>query len=431
MKRNEVVWPPTHVTINPTEFVSKLFKVPRLFCVTYNDLIEGLLDEQFFYQVVRTIQCFMSTRMAPSCNLIWYLVDNVLLNSCKRSLSSATYCLLNEIHARFPARCLAMRVRWTNMEKLTGRLTSFFASGSESQFLNAGLASVFILNVLSSEVKSTALKTKPTRIKKNFSADFNSHNMKEIVAGIKVCLSNHTNTCRNGNCPIARPSDCTKERPSSSPNVGICSLELFQNLLKLVIISSSNKEAVAIRTADELSCIYISLTNLQARILLLRTLKSHLIRSYLIKVLLMNYCSPHPDALKGNDVPFTARKIVLQDFCRFPPKRSYRNDDDIYTVEEVEEYVTLVAYLLQSYISLRTPSLQSYHSDYPAFYSEQVKKFTEEDVEIFGSLKWHTLKLREKCGRFLGNAQRMSIRTDILLIMMEMTAEIVEWQSSS
>lgn len=351
----------------------------------------------------------MSSSAAPSSDLIWFLVKDVLLNSCQRRLTFATYSLLSEIHARFPACCIAMRIDWESIKGFTERLTSLFSSGTKLQFLNASLAFLFIISVLSSEVKFTALKTKPTRLARHFSSDFGYRNMREIIAGIKVCLSNHRDTCGY------RKSDVK----SLSVNFGFCSLELFQNLLKFDIVLSCYKQQVAQTIADELMSLYMDLPSLEARILLLQTLKSHLIRRYLIEVLLMNYCREGDEAFHGNEMHMGARKILKQDFLRCPPRRSSEYSSDKYTAEEVEEYVTLVAYLVQSYMATHSSSLQCVHGDSSISQVSQVSQLTSEDIGFFRNLKWHVSDLRKRCVHFIGDSpQKLSKRTDIMLEML-------------
>ena len=238
-KRNEVVWPPIHVTLDSIDFTLRLYKRSRTFPSCYVDIVEGLQDELLLFQVVRSIQSLTNSCAAPSSDLIWFLVKDVLLNSCQCGLSFATYSLLSEIHARFPARCIAMRVDWGSIEGVTERLTSLFSSGTELQVLNASLALSFIINVLSSEVKFTALKTKTTRLARHFSSDFGYRNMREIIAGIKVCLNNHRCMCGCKKSEVGNCLDPTKPDKSLSVNYGFCSLELFQNLLKFDIVLKS------------------------------------------------------------------------------------------------------------------------------------------------------------------------------------------------
>lgn len=418
-KRNEVVWPPIHVTIDSIDFISRLYKRSRTFPSCYVDIIEGLQDELFLFQVVQSIQSLTNSCAAPSSDLIWFLVKDVLLNSCQRRLSFATYSLLSEIHARFPARCIAMRVDWGSIKCVTERLTSLFNGGTELQFLNASLALLFIISILSSEVKFTALKTKTTRLARHFSSNFDYRNMREIIAGIKVCLNNHRYMCGYRKSEVGNHLDPTKLDKSLSANYGFCSLELFQNLLKFDIVLSRYKQQVAQTIADELMSLYMDLPSLEARILLLQTLKSHLIRRYLIEVLLMNYCQLGDEALHGNEIHMGARKILKQDFLRCPPRRSSEYSSDKYTAEEVEEYVTLVAYLLQSYMATHSSSLQCIHGDSPISQVNEVLQLTPEDLVLFRSLKWHVSELRKRCLHFMGEScQKLSTRTEVMLEML-------------
>ena len=184
------------------------------------------------------------------------------------------------------------------------------------------------------------------------------------------------------------------------------------------MVSSTNKQYVSIRIADELMYLYMDLPTLDARVQLLRTLKSHLIRRLLIEVLLMNYCALGPEALQSTDIPMSIRKFVLPDFHRCPQQRSEGIKNQYAMPEEVEEYVTLVAYLLQSYIALHS-NLQAFHCDFPSYRTDQFKQFTEEDVTYLANLGPHALALQKRCEGFIADSEKLNLRTCLLLDMLE------------
>jgi hypothetical protein len=312
-KRNELVWPPPHVVLNTEAFIKKLYEDPRDFPTTYKFLVESLQDEKLLFSVVKTIDSCMSKDFAPSADMIWYLVKNILSRSSDTRLISLTYSLLNRIIERYPKQCIGMNITSEHVQKY------FFQDlkdGSDKKSSKktkhcSKLASSFLLSVIAVELKETALKSKQRRLSKHFSADFNIHHVKYVMPQLKRCLENHT----------ATSSPCgTGDRHDMPEEAGICGLELFQNILKLIMVVSLNKENVAIKLADQLMYLYIDLPNLQQRVLLLQSVTSHYVRQHLTRVLLMNYCSLLSEArLHGHDLPLCVRKILLQDFYRQPP----------------------------------------------------------------------------------------------------------------
>ena len=312
-KRNELVWPPQHVVLNSEQYIRRLYKDVRDFPITYKYLIESVADEKLFFSVVKTINSCMSKDFAPSSKMIWYLVKNILLKSSNARLVSLTYSLLNDIIEKYPTKCIDMNIIsediWKHFPKDE---VGNYKKISKTTQLCSKLALSFLLSVLSVELKKTALKSKQRRQSKHFSADFDIHHVKHVIPHLKKCLENHTATPNS--CGIGDKQEMPEE-------TGICGLELCQNLLKLFMIVSVNKEVVAVRLADHLMYLYIELPNLQQRVLLLQSVMSHCIRQHLITVLLMNYCSLLPEALNGHNLPLCVRKIFLQDFYRQPPSK--------------------------------------------------------------------------------------------------------------
>ncbi|CAB4008419.1 Hypothetical predicted protein [Paramuricea clavata] len=410
-KRNELVWPPQHVILETDKFITRLYEKPREFPRNYKDIVESLQDEELPITIVKTILSFMSRDFAPSPEIIWYLVNNILSSSSNSWLISLTYSLLNDIIEKYPTKCIGMNITLEHVRK------HFFQDkvSNDKKSLKAKccnkLALSFLLSVLSVELKATALKSKQRRLTKYFSADFDVRHVRDVIPHLKKCLENHT----------ATPSSCgIGERRDLVEETSICGLELFQNLLKLFIIVSVNKENSALRLADELLYLYIDLPNLQQRVLLLQSVTSHHVRKHLIDTILMNYYSLLPTALKGHNIQFLCvRKIVFQDFYREPPKRS---DECGHSAEEVEEYITLLAYLLQSYVVIHSPGLHGYHNDQPLCDHDGVSEFSQDDLSCLEELNSHVLRLGERCGSFLREGQLLSLRTNVLLYMMAVVA---------
>jgi hypothetical protein len=311
-KRNELIWPPPHVLLNTEEFIKRLYKNPRDYPTTYKNIIESLQDEEFLFSVVKTIDSFMSRNFAPSSEMIWYLVNHILARSSNSWLISLTYSLLNDIIEKYPTKCIGMNVTSADVRKyfFHNKVGSDKKSSKTKPYSKLALS--FLLSVLAVELKATALKSKQRRLSKQFSADFDVQHVRDVIPCLKKCLNNHTATPNS--CCIGEGRDLAEE-------TGICGLELFQNLLKLFMIVSLNKENAAIRLADQLMYLYIDLPNLQQRVLLLQSVTSHHVRQHLIKVLLMNYCSLLPEALTGHNLPLCVRKILMQDFYRQPPSK--------------------------------------------------------------------------------------------------------------
>ena len=314
-KRNELIWPPQHAILNTEEFITRLYaKSARDFPNTYRCLIDSLQEEDLLISVVKTIDSHMSRESPPPADLIWFLVNIMSSSSSNSWLISSVYSLLNEIIENYPTKCIEMKVTWENITKHFPSIKNGNDSKSLKTKTHSKLALSFLLSVLSVEVKATALKSRQTRLTKPFSADFHVRHMKDVIPHLKKCLESHTelpNACNMG------------DERNIWEETGICGLQLFQNLLKLFMIVSLNKENATTRLGDELLYLYIDLPNLQQRVLLLQSLMSHRVRQHLIRCLLMNYCSPLPEALGGHDIPLSIRKIVLQDFYRKPPSKCF------------------------------------------------------------------------------------------------------------
>jgi hypothetical protein len=311
-KRNELVWPPQHVILETDKFIKRLYEKPREFPRNYKDIVESLQDEELPITIVKTIRSFMSRDFAPSPEIIWYLVNNILSSSSNSWLISLTYSLLNDIIEKYPTKCIGMNITLEHVRKhFFQDKVSNDKKSSKAKCCNK-LALSFLLSVLSVELKATALKSKQRRLTKYFSADFDVRHVRDVIPHLKKCLENHTATPNS--CGIGERRDLVEE-------TSICGLELFQNLLKLFIIVSVNKENATHRFANELLSLYIELPNLQQRVLLLQSVTSHHARKHLINMILMNYCSLLPTALKGHNIFLCVRKIVFQDFYREPPSK--------------------------------------------------------------------------------------------------------------
>ena len=309
-KRNELVWPPQHTILNTEQFITKLYKKKSAceFPITYKCLLDSLQEEDLFISVVQALDSLMNRDFSPPADLIWFLVDIISSSRSDPWLISSTYSMLNDIIEKYPTKCIEMKVTWENIRK------HFPGNGGKSLKVKvcSKLALSFLLSVLSVEVKATALKSRWTRLTKHFSADFHARHVKDVIPHLKKCLESHTelpNACSMG------------DEGNIWEETSICGLQLFQNLLKLFMIVSLNKEDAAIRLGDELVCLYIDLPNLQQRVLLLQSLMSLQVRQHLIRLLLMNCCVPLPEALPGHDIPLSIRKIILQDFYREPPSK--------------------------------------------------------------------------------------------------------------
>ena len=311
-KRNELVWPPQHVMLNKDEFIKRLYKNPREFPTTYEYVLESLQDEDFFVSVVKTICSFMSSDFSPSTEIIWYLIENILSSNASSMPINLTYTLLQDILERYPTKCVGLKITWNHVKTYLMAEQPEDVKKSQVTCCKRSVQS-FLLSVLAVEVKTRALKSKQTQLTKHFSLDFDFRHANEVIQCLKKSLAN----------PSA-PNSCSgigKDSQDLPEEISISELELFQNILKLFMIVSLNKENAAIRLADELMYLYIELPNLEQRVLLLQSVMSHQVRQHLIKVLLMNYCSLLPEALEGHDLPLSMQKILLQDFYRVPPSK--------------------------------------------------------------------------------------------------------------
>ena len=91
-----------------------------------------------------------------------------------------------------------------------------------------------------------------------------------------------------------------------------------------------------------------------------------------------------------------------------------------YSTDAVEEYVTLLAYLLQSYVAMHSPILHGYHNDHPLCYHGDVRKFSQEDLRYLKNLKCYVSDLHARCKSFLREGESLSVRTKLLLYMMKL-----------
>lgn len=308
-QRNELIWPPQHVLLNTNEFIERLYKDSREFPTTFMYMLESIKDEELLDSYLSAINTFMSRNWAPSPEIILYLLNIIFSHRSSPRHVCMIYGLLNEIILKYPKKCIALNVSMRDVRKY------FFNEAVDANtkiaipFSKLGLS--FLLSVLSVELKATALK-KQNRLTKNYSADFNVKHARDAIPHLKKCLTDHT----------AISGACSAEDHDVLPEeIGYCGLELLQNLLKLYMVVSLDKEYSAVRLADVLMDLYIELPSLEQRVLLLQSVKSHFVRQHLCKVLLMNYCSLLPEALKGYDQELSMKKILFQDFCRKPPSK--------------------------------------------------------------------------------------------------------------
>ena len=96
-----------------------------------------------------------------------------------------------------------------------------------------------------------------------------------------------------------------------------------------------------------------------------------------------------------------------------------RGDRCDYSTEDVEEYITLLAYLLQSYVVMRSSILRGYHNDHPLCYHDGFREFSQEDLGYLENLNDYVSDLHTRCNSFLKRGESLSVRSKLLLYMMK------------
>lgn len=116
------------------------------------------------------------------------------------------------------------------------------------------------------------------------------------------------------------------------------------------------------------------------------------------------------------------QKNILSSFSFFLDRQT---DERGHSVEDIEEYITLLSYMMQSYVRLHSPVLQSLHNDYPLCdHTDAVKEFSEEDLSYLREIKDHLSGVRTRCKSLLKKGQKLSSRTDFLLLLMDVNINV-------
>lgn len=366
--------PPLHSTVNrpPCGFFKGYFTESQM------NSIEALQEEGFNESILNLVLGYMSTRRAPPPQLVFYILNKILLNGKKQSVTTLAYLTLKRIQVLHPSSADMHNcgLDWDFMTTVVEQMelsgcrcepeSIKNSSDSCQASQNASLAFAFILQVLEKECERKLLSTcmRKCLAYRLLSLNKAFRNVRNVLQWIKEAVDHHSNACSH-NSGLRSSCPTSTVIVSSSSNLP-CPLSLLQHLLQLVMIVNEQPRDCASQIADELVSCYLALRSLEQKTLLLQTLESHLVRSETLDCVLQSRFPMEDFSSSGISLPTGLCKIVDHHFYRklqYGDNCSDVDSSSDYHFESVqqecEEFVMLLAYLMQSYICLHEEKLQA------------------------------------------------------------------------
>ncbi|XP_048584505.1 uncharacterized protein LOC116615998 isoform X2 [Nematostella vectensis] len=307
------------------------------FTESHMDFIDAVKGQGFTMRYLETVSSFLSVSIKPPANLVYMLCDT-LLQSKSQSASDKCFWILKrimELHPNcFPGR--QERFGKLNEKKVQSSIDWCLITSIVEQMLgkpclsssNALKALAFLVNVMETEVKIKQFAILQTTAYRLLSVERSPRNVTEVIGWIQSSL----------NC-----SDCSYGVPFSP-------MSLLYRLLQLSITVSKNQESCVDHLSSELLSCYLQLQSLSARTQLLQSIQSHLLRWRLADLVLIVSCKSET----GDEHATGISKIITQHFKRLPPKQGSTLSQEcnvcLRNSEEVEEFIALLAYSMQSYL---------------------------------------------------------------------------------
>ena len=435
--------PPLHSTVHLPP--SKSYK--GFFTESQMNSIEALQEEGFSESILNLTLGYMSSRRAPPPRLVFYTLNKILLCGKKQAVTTLAYLTLKRIQVLHPSSTDMHHcgLDWDfvtivveQMELSGCRCDHSVTNSTDScqASKNASLAFAFILQVLEKECERKMLSTcmRKCLAYKLLSLNKAFRNIRNVLQWIKEAVDHH---------PVGVCSHSSGFRLSCSTNAAVvshghirsspnlpCPLYLMQHLLQLVMIVNEQPRECASQIADELVSCYLGLHNLERKALLLQTIESHLVRSETLDCVLQSRFPMDDFSSSGISLPTGLHKIVDHHFYR---KLQYGVDcGDVDSLggyhfeslqQECEEFVMLLAYLIQSYICLHEEKLQAQQMT-PDPIDDQGSSNTHhdglhlsvEDVVTLCDISEHVGKLRQRLEKVCPS---FSQRTYLLFELMD------------
>lgn len=347
--------------VPPQHIVSSGLASPNVttqfFTESQSIILESLLEEEvLLMNFLATVISFTSLYRKPTPELVQKMLQKILLTNKKTAITSSCYRALKLIQTLHPdvAANAVERLTWDFVQEIVEQLDLWRCSngqkpsdgGSHVAFQNASLALAFVVSVLEDDLKRkcNAKKSKAFRMLSVISC---LQNVERVVEWIRVVVQHVSDS------PSPQDSFLVTISPFFCQDI----LSLFQRLLQLSLdVSDLPIDSARRITNGPLIWAYMhpSISSVECKTLLLETLQSHLLRSVFIELIFQNYCQE-----SGNPCHCGLQRIVNTYFLYEPPSYLNEESSDCRGQSECEEFVMLLAYLLQSYIFCRAKGFQS------------------------------------------------------------------------
>ncbi|XP_078358267.1 uncharacterized protein LOC144643026 isoform X2 [Oculina patagonica] len=391
------------VPLRKSELVAKGTQeesISKTFTESQVNTVQALKEENFHKSVLAALTSFMTHRRKPPPNLLFYLLNSILLTK-QSSCGTECFRIMRQIQVLHPVVAMQMMgqtITWefvSMVAKLSGCTQDSMGCGSLQQ--NAAMALSFLVSVMEEEAQKKKFSLVKTSAHRLLSADRRSNHIHDVIQWIGVSLKQHR-----------------EEKLVQSCGHNVCPLYLLQRMLVLSLLVSERPEDSASRIANELVMVYVELQSIKHKSLLLQSVQSHLLKTKLIEVIVSN-CCPSDDKLEVEGISRVGlRDIVFTDFKRYPPGHSLSDPDNSLSCDSVdittncEEFITLLAYLLQSFIFCGKSSLMKNLSN---------RMLSLDDVEVLNEIDDELLLLRARLESLCG-ASPLSRRSYELLDLM-------------
>ena len=328
--------------------------------------IRALEEEKLKEPVLHLVLQYISKTRAPPSHLVFSILRKTLLRSKKAAVTALACLTLKRIHALHPRSTDMYKcgLDWNFITSIVEKMELTECSHekrlensvNEIQIThNASLVFAFTIYFLKKECERKMLSTSMRKCHafKLLSLSKSFRNVRDVLYWIKAAIIYHScSICSHRSSVISKNKTYLNAVVSrSSPNLP-CPLLLIQHLLQLVMLVNEKPNACAVQLADELVSCYLGLQHLQMKIFLLQTIESHMVRSKMIDSVLQ--CR-----FPMEDCPITGlRRIVEHHFFRELNHGDIDSSEDLIK-QECEEFVMLLAYLMQSYICTHEEKLQA------------------------------------------------------------------------
>ena len=362
---------PLHCTVplRKSELASKQeASLSKTFSENQLNSLQALKEENFHKSYLATVNSFMSHRRKPPPSLLFYLFHNILLSK-QSGCGTECFRILRQIqvlHPAVPAQMLGQKITWEFVSMVVKLVGCAQFHTVDSLKLNASMALSFLVSVMEDEVQKKKFSIVKTCAHRFLSVDRKSSNIHDVVNWIRKSIEQH----------------CVEQLDQRCGH-NFCPLYLLQRMLQLSLLVSQRPEDTASRIADDLVMVYVELSSVKHKTLLLQSVQSHLLKTKLIEVIVSN-CCPFDEEVEAERIPRFGLRHIVFDFKRCPPMSL--SHDSVANTSSCEEFIMLLAYWLQSFIFCRKRSLV-------AKGKESQRVLSIDDIEVLKEIDQEVLML--------------------------------------